>query len=101
MKKFPACYSATTTADVRALDQRYGARSTLNSPSTSVGDYQTNDLDRSATSLNGLAAWSCKPSLHEACDHVAIEPMRERKLVLRHAVQNAVEQAPVHRVAPC
>jgi hypothetical protein len=63
-----------------------GARSTLNSPSTSIGDYQTNDLDPPATSLNGLAAWSCKPSLHKASDHVAIEPMHERKLVLGHAV---------------
>jgi hypothetical protein len=64
----------------------------LNSTTTNVGDYQTNDLDRPAASLNGLAAWSCKPSVHEAGDHIAIEPMHERKLVLRHPVQNAVKQ---------
>jgi hypothetical protein len=69
-----------------------GARSTLKSPSTSVGDYQTNDLDRLAASLNGLAASRCKPSADEASDHIAIEPMHERKLVLRHPMQNAVKQ---------
>jgi hypothetical protein len=80
MKKFPACYSATATADVTAV------RSTLNSPPTGVGYYQTNDLDRPAASLNGLAASRCKPGVDKASDHVAIEPMYERKLVLRHAV---------------
>jgi hypothetical protein len=79
MKRFLACYSDD-------------ARSTLKSPSTSVGDYQTNDRDRPAASLNGLAASSCKASLDEATDHVAIELMHERKLVLRHAMRNAVEQ---------
>jgi hypothetical protein len=80
MTKNRACYSATGWANVTALD------STLKSPSTSVGDYQTNDLDRPPTSLNGLAAWSCKPSVDKACDHIAIEPMHERKLVLRHTM---------------
>jgi hypothetical protein len=44
---------------------------------TNVGDYQTNDLDRSATGLNSLATSSCKASVGEAGDHVAIEPMHE------------------------
>jgi hypothetical protein len=86
MKKSSACYSSTATADVTALE------SASKSPSTSVGNYQTNDLDRPAASLNGLAAWSCKPSVHETGDHAAIEPVHERKLVLRHAVRNAVKQ---------
>jgi hypothetical protein len=68
----------------------------LNGPSPSVGDYQTN-LDRPAASLNDLVAWSCKPSVDEASDHVAIEPMHERKPVLRHAVQNAVERRQCRR----
>jgi hypothetical protein len=63
-----------------------GARSTLKSASTSVGNYQTNYLYRPAASLNGLAASSCKASVGEAGINVAIEPMRERKLVLRYAV---------------
>jgi hypothetical protein len=30
-----------------------------------------------------FAAWSCKPSVHKTSDNVAIEPLHERKLVLR------------------
>jgi hypothetical protein len=96
MKKIRTCYSGYGDGVVSSFEggvtPNDGARSASKSPSTSVGDYQTNDLDRPATSLNGLGAWSCKPSLHETEDHAAIEPMHERKLVLCHAVQNAVKQ---------
>jgi hypothetical protein len=61
----------------------------LNSPSTSVGDYQTDYLDRPAAGLNGVAAWIGKSGVDEAKNHVAIEPMHERKLVLRDSVRNA------------
>jgi uncharacterized protein YeaO (DUF488 family) len=60
----------------------------LNSPSTSVGDYQTNDLDRPAASLNGLALCRRKTFVDETCDQgtlvfAARDELHNEAVVLR------------------
>jgi hypothetical protein len=69
------------------------ARSGLKRPPPGIGDPDTDGLyRRAARTRDDLSLRRCQTFVHEASDHVAIEPVHERKLVLRHAVQNAVEQ---------
>jgi hypothetical protein len=68
-------------------DRCDSARSTLNSPPTSVGDPDTDHIyNRAARTRNDLSLRCCEAFMDKACDHVAVEPMHERKLVFRHAV---------------
>ena len=49
------------------------------------------DLDRRATSRNGLTMFCCEPGVNEIGDHTAIEPMGEHKQIIGDAVWIAGE----------
>jgi hypothetical protein len=69
------------------------ARSALKRDPPCISNPDTNHLyNRAARTRYDLSLRCCEAFVDEARDHLAIEPMHERKLVLRHAVQNAVEQ---------
>jgi hypothetical protein len=64
-----------------------------------TGDPDANDLDRPTASLHVLAPCHRKSAVHEASDHIAIEPMSEHKQFLSCALRIAGEQPPAPRVA--